>query len=124
MATPNDPRRPQQRAPSPPAAPRTTPREEDEDDGRDDEVRPPAPREEDTLLAQAKRKLGLSDDATPLDLLRAVAGMAKPGYAGPPRAACRLRLSVEGRRVVLAPGDLIPEGVDLAALPAHAVEGR
>ena len=78
----------------------------------------------DALFAAAKKKLGLSPDASPADLLKAIAGATNVRPAGPPRAACSLVLVVEGKRVVLAEGDLIPEGVDLADLERrhpHAV---
>lgn len=84
---------------------------------------PPAPAIE-TLLEAAKKKLGLPPDASSMDILKAIAGSTSVRPAGPPRAACSLVLVVDDKRVVLAEGDLIPEGVDLADLERrhpHAV---
>lgn len=74
----------------------------------------------DELLVAAKRKLGLPEDADPDEILRAVIGGTVTRH-GPPRAACRLPVMVDGKRVRLSPGDLIPAGVDVASLPPHAV---
>lgn len=82
--------------------------------------RPPRRDPMDELFAAAKRKLGLSADARADDLLRAIVG-AEIAPAGPPRAACKLPVLVDGKRVMLAAGDLIPEDIDPATLPPHAV---
>lgn len=90
----------------------------------------PAPtrREDDeaSLFAAAKRNLGLPADASPTDLLRALAGagVERLRPAGPPRAACRVVTVVDGKRLVIEPDALIPEGVDLSKLPPDAVKGR
>ncbi len=120
----------------PTGAPTTTPAERDDDlitegdDEREEEApaapstpAPVDPGEE--LFAAAKRKLGLPPNASPLDLLKAIAGSAAVRPSGPPRAACSLVLDVGGKRVVLAEGDMIPKSVDLAALERchpHAIK--
>lgn len=40
----------------------------------------------------------------------------------PKRAVCHLALTVAGQRVTLKPGDAIPAGADLTAIPAHALK--
>lgn len=92
-------------------------------------TRPALPRredEEESLFAAAKRNLGLPADASPTDLLRALAvgGVERLRPAGPPRAACKLVVVVDGKRLVIEPDQEIPAGVDLATLPPHAVKGR
>lgn len=104
--------------PAPPDAP-----EELDDELPGDEPpaeRPPRRDPMDEVFAAAKRKLGLPESASAQDLLRAIVG-ADLAPAGPPRAACKLPVRVDGKRVLLTPGDLIPEGVDPATLPPHAV---
>jgi len=124
MASPKTPARGAQ-APARPA-PTDTPEEFDEDLPGDDA---PAPTPEERpirrdpmadLFAAAKRKLGLPADAEPTELLRAIVG-AELAPTGPLRAACKLPVLVDGKRVLLTAGDLIPEGVDPATLPPHAV---
>lgn len=128
MATRNTPRGAQ--APAQPAPAPAADEEEIPDDEGDEEEAPPAapkrgqrpPRdEEESLLAAAKRKLGLPDDADPSEILRAVVARPFARPSGPPRAACRLPVVVDGKRVRLTPGDLIPASVDVASLPPHAV---
>lgn len=75
----------------------------------------------DEFFEAAKRKLGLPAHASPLDMLRHIVGSPTVRPAGPPRAACSLVLVVDGKRVVLAAGDLIPEGVDLGEIHPHAI---
>lgn len=108
-------------------APNDAPEELDEDLPGDD-APAPAPEERPIrrdpvadLVAAAKRKLGLPADASPNEILRAIVGADLAAPSGPPRAACKVPVLVDGKRVLLTPGDLIPEGVDLAALPPHAV---
>lgn len=113
----------QRGAQSPAQPPAPDAPEELDDELPGDETAAPAARRRDPmeeLVAAAKRKLGLPEDAPPADVLRAIVG-ADLAPAGPPRAACKLPVLVDGRRVLLTAGDLIPEGVDLAALPPHAV---
>lgn len=112
------------------AAPTDPEREEDLEEG-DDEREGAADRQPDSpadpheaLFAAAKKKFGLPDGASPLDLLKHIVGSPTARPAGPPRAACSLVLDVDGKRVVLNEGDRIPEGVDLGALERrhpHAV---
>lgn len=83
--------------------------------GREDETA--------SLVAAAKRRLGLADDADAIDILRAIVKGGAQRYAGPPRAKCRLVVVANGARQVIEPDALIPEGVDLAKLPADAYEG-
>lgn len=124
-------RTPPRGAQAPAQPPATPPADEEElpDDEGDEGATPAAPprgqrpqrSEEESLLAAAKRKLGLPDDAEPSEILRAVVARPFVRSSGPPRAACRLPVVVDGRRVRLSPGDLIPAGVDVASLPPHAV---
>lgn len=97
-----------------------------EADERDEDAPTSArPREDETesLLAAAKRHLGLPAEADALDILRAVVKRGPQRYAGPPRAACRMVVVVNGARQVIEPGALIPAGVDVSKLPADAIEG-
>lgn len=118
---------------APPAIPNEPEDELDETATGDDTPpgsRPaPPPRREDddeSLFATAKRNLGLPADASPTDLLRAIAGAGAAALrpVGPPRAACKLVTVVDGKRLVIEPDALIPDGVDLTKLPPHSVKGR
>lgn len=110
-------------------APTGAPEELDEDLPGDDDPDPAAAPEERPLrrdpmadlVAAAKRKLGLPADASPNEILRAIVGADLAAPSGPLRAACKVPVLVDGKRVLLTAGDLIPEGVDLAKLPPHAV---
>lgn len=125
---------PRTTTPSPSAtrapAPTVNPPEEDldETDMPDDVppagTRPALSSDEASLVAVAKRRLGLPEDATPMDMLRAIAGSSVERLrpAGPPRAACRIVTVHEGKRLTIEPEALIPEGVDLTKLPPDSVK--
>lgn len=51
------------------------------------------------------------------ELLATVASAPTEAVVHKPVADAQLVLTVRGKRIVLMPGDLIPEGVDLATLP-------